>query len=129
MSEARLQADIRIAAGRVPHSRVFRNNRGLFWAGKPVQRDAASVTLLHPRQVECGLADGAGDLIGITQVVITHDMVGKTIDVFTSGEVKQPGVAVPERQDRRRTFVDGFGGRAAIIRSCADGLWLIGGSG
>lgn len=126
MSEGTLQAQIRIATGRVAHARLFRNNRGIFWAGKVLHRTADSVTLAHPRQVECGLVNGAADLIGITKVVITPDMVGMTIGVFTSGEVKRPGVKVPDHQDKWRLFVEDFGGRSAILRSVADGMQLVG---
>lgn len=66
--------------------RLWRNNVG-------------AVTTDDGRHVRFGLANDSSrmnamvksaDLIGITPVVITPDMVGKTIGVFTSIEVKGP---------------------------------------
>jgi hypothetical protein len=40
------------------------------------------------REVHAGLFEGSADLIGWTPIVITPDMVGRTVAVFTSIEAK-----------------------------------------
>lgn len=125
MSESVLQAQIRLATGKIPNARLFRNQRGLMWAGKVVDRTPITVTLAQPRQLECGLTNGAADLIGLTTITITPEMVGQTVAVFTSGEVKQPGVKVPDHQTNWHEFVLRMGGRSAILRSPEDAVRLV----
>jgi hypothetical protein len=77
MTEAKTQAEIRIAASKLG-ARLFRNSKGVFYT-KDLQR-----------QVEAGLiAPGSSDLIGWTKVKITSEMVGETVAVFTAIEVKK----------------------------------------
>jgi len=126
--EGILLADLRLALGAdARHSRLFRNVRGTFWAGKVVHSTTnGGVTLAFARQVECGLVDGAGDLIGWTSVVITPDMVGQTVAVFTSGELKVPGGKAPTKeQGNWCEAILCAGGRAGTIRSREDGLALV----
>ena len=68
---------------------------------------------------------GGSDLIGITPVTITPDMVGQTVGVFTALEIKTPkGRATPE-QIRFIEAVRKHGGIAGIARSVEDALSLI----
>lgn len=85
-SEAALQAEIRVETSK-RGMRLWRNNAG-------------AVTTDDGRHIRFGLGNESArlnaalkssDLIGITPVVITPDMVGRTIGVFTSIEVKRPG--------------------------------------
>lgn len=68
--------------------------------------------------VNCGLGPGSSDLVGWTRVVVTHDMVGRPVAVFTAVEVKVPGARTePERLQKQRGFVDAVrrdGGRAGF---------------
>lgn len=41
--------------------------------------------------IKFGLTAGSGDLIGWTPVIVTPEMVGKKIAIFTSVEIKEPG--------------------------------------
>ena len=68
---------------------------------------------------------GGSDLIGITPVIITDDMLGRTIGVFTAVEVKTPtGKPTPE-QTRFLEAVRARGGIAGIARSPAEALALL----
>ena len=64
---------------------LFNNPVGTAWAGK---YNPATHSVIAPRAIKYGLAVGSSDLIGITPIEITPDMVGKTIGVFTGVEVK-----------------------------------------
>ena len=94
--------------------RLWKNVRGMFF------------TLDGARKVCAGLqAPGASDLIGFTPVVITPDMVGRTVAVFTAVEAKTAtGRASPE-QAHYIDFVLKNGGLAGIARSPEDALKII----
>lgn len=78
---------------------LWRNNVGLFLQGKQTTIKesgmhkvlAGDVILSRPRRVKCGLDNGSSDLIGLTPVVVTQAMVGRTLAVFTSTEAKDDG--------------------------------------
>ena len=95
-TEAPVVKNIMLEASRLG-MRLFRNNRGLFR------------TLDGERKVRAGLeAAGASDLIGMTPVVITPEMVGQTVAVFTAVEVKKPSWKSPktETEIQQQTFID-----------------------
>lgn len=125
MTEADVQSEIRRAVGLLPHARLFRNNRGKAWIGKAISRQDGLVTLANARRIEFGLFDGASDLIGLTQIHITSEWVGRTIAAFTAGEVKRPGETVPTHQKQFLDFVREFGGLADVVRSADDALRLV----
>ena len=126
MTEADIQAAIRLAVGRMPDVRLFRNNRGVAWMGQVIHRDAETLTLMHPRPVEFGLTNGASDLIGLKRVLVTADMIGGVVAIFCAGEVKRPKVKVPEHQRNFVDFVNTFGGIAGVVRSPDDAVDLFG---
>lgn len=64
-----------------------------------------------------GLATGSGDLIGIRSLVITPEMIGKTVGVFASGEIKTPEGRVSSEQLVWQKTVREFGGIAEFFRS------------
>lgn len=114
--ETTLQQQIRLALGMLPDVRLWRNNSGKL----PDPRTG--------RWVQFGVASpGGSDLIGYRSVVITPDMVGQKVAVFTAIEIKTPtGRATPAQQH----FIDHIrqaGGIAAIVRSVADARRLVGG--
>jgi hypothetical protein len=106
MSETNLMNSILIA----DHGcRLFRNNTGAI-------KDAEG------RLVRFGLCKGSSDLIGFRPTVITPDMVGQTVAVFTAIEVKTPtGKPTPE-QLHFINRVKQHGGIAGIARSVEDAL-------
>jgi hypothetical protein len=123
-SEASIQADIRLALGRDPDVKLFRNNRGVAWMGKVESNEGGVVVLSGARPVEFGLTDGASDLIGLTRVLVTQAMVGSHVALFTAIENKRVGPSVPEHQRKFVAFVRNFGGLSGVARSVAD-AWAI----
>ena len=75
------------------------------------------------RFVRFGLCEGSSDTIGIHSVVITPEMVGKTVGVFVGGEVKAPDGKDPsDEQIKFRKFIDSCGGIAFIAYSVQEAL-------
>ena len=103
--ELAIQNAIRLEHGAGP-ARLWRNNTGAL-------KDQAG------RLVRYGLCPGSSDLIGLRQVVVTPDMVGQTLAVFTAIEVKDRGRLTPEQQ-AFLTMVTQAGGLAGVARSPDD---------
>jgi len=86
-SEAFVQSVIRLEAGREPGLRLWRNNVGVLrdLTGRPVRYGLANDTAELNRVIK------SGDLIGWRAVLITPEMVGRTIAQFVSRECKPEG--------------------------------------
>jgi hypothetical protein len=98
-------------------SRIFRNNTGQGWQGTIASKSKNSITLLNPRPIHSGLATGSSDLIGWTTKIITAEMVGQKVAVFTAIEVKTGSLkATSEQAAFIKAVLDG-GGIAKIARS------------
>jgi len=106
--ETIIQQRIRLALGREPSLRLFRNNTGSL----PDPRTK--------RPVQFGLCKGSADLIGWKQVTITPDMVGQKVAVFASIEVKTPTGRLTPEQQTWLNAVQAAGGVAGIARSVED---------
>jgi len=110
-AETDVQQRVRLVLGQRPDARLWRNNSGKL----PDPRTG--------RWVQFGVASpGGSDLIGYRSIVITPDMVGRKVAVFTALEIKTAtGRATPAQQ----RFIDHIrqaGGIAGIIRSVEEGL-------
>ena len=130
-AETPLVADIRLALGELRRaSRMFRNNRGAGWLGPVVASGNNPDTgkfraVIEPaRRVEFGLVNGAHDLLGWTSVVITPEMVGRRVAVFTSMEVKDGARPSAEQQTWARN-VTAAGGIAGFVHSPDEALQLV----
>jgi len=110
-SEQVIQQEIRLACGR-GDSRLFRNNTG-------VLQDR------NGRPVQFGLAKGSADLIGWRTRLITEDMVGQQVAVFTSIEVKSATGRLRPEQQQWLEVVQKAGGIAGVARSVDDALLLV----
>ena len=129
-AEGDLQSRIRLAVGRVPHARLFRNVVAQAWTGRlAFGPENGVVTLARAQRIKAGLADGSADLIGWTTVTVTPDMVGQRLAVFTSGEVKTLGArtekARAQLQANWARVVAEAGGLSAVLRSEDDALRLV----
>jgi hypothetical protein len=117
MNETTILQRIRLAIGRIPSVKVFRNNCGQAWMGKVIRRTADTLTIQDPRPVQFGLHPGSGDLIGWQTLEIMPEHVGRKIAVFTSVEVKTPtGVASADQINWQRVVLDA-GGKAVLVKS------------
>ncbi len=113
-AETNLQAAIWKTLSAETEARLWRNNVG-------TTRSADG------RFVRFGLCPGSSDLIGLTPVVVTPDMVGQVVAVFSAVEVKTPRGRVTDEQQKFLDFVQRSGGRAGVARSVEDALKIIGG--
>ena len=106
MTEQDIMRSIMIA----PHGcRLWRNNTGAI-------KDSEG------RLVRFGLCKGSSDIIGITPVTITPDMVGKQVGVFTAIEVKTPKGKATDEQINFIQRVRDLGGFAGVARSVEEAL-------
>lgn len=115
-SESEIQQEIQLEAPKLKVS-LMRNNSGGFKDenGRLVRYGLGQTSNLQ--------AYKSSDLIGWTEVVITPDMVGKSMAVFTAIEVKKEDWK-PKYKDTRETaqrnfieWVKSRGGIAAMVNS------------
>ena len=107
-AETDIQQRIRLAFGTRSDLRLFRNQVGQL----PDPRTG--------RPVQFGLARGSADLIGWRSVVITPEMVGQRVAVFTSLEVKTTTGRLTPAQQAWLGTVHTAGGIAGVARSVRD---------
>lgn len=112
MTESELQQKIHATIGARPDVRLFRNHVGMV-----VDKSGRTHTF--------GLRPGSADLIGWQSIRITPEMVGETVAVFVSLEIKTATGRVRPEQENWRAVVAKFGGRAGIVRSIADALEVL----
>jgi hypothetical protein len=113
-NEATQQALVRLEAASKGHI-LYRNNVGVLLdaRGVPVRFGLANDSAAVNENVK------SADLIGIKRVLITPDMVGRTVGVFLSREVKAKGwrfTGTPREvaQLRWLELVTSYGGDAAF---------------
>lgn len=127
MREAEIQSKIRDALCSGP-TRVWRNNvgQGIVISHKHSFTKQAIISKCielaiklgaHAARIKFGLHEGSGDLIGYRQVKITQEMVGRTVAVFTSVEVKADRGRPSEAQVRWLEHLQSAGAIAIIARS------------
>jgi hypothetical protein len=110
-SEQQIQQEIRIACSN-GDTRLFRNNTGTL-------KDA------NGRPVQFGLCKGSADLIGWKRVTVTEEMVGSTVAVFASIEVKTATGRLRPEQQQWLDAVQAAGGIAGVARSVSDAETLL----
>lgn len=105
-------------------SRLFRQNVGRGWIGMSkkytkhctVQINPGDVVIRQARPFHAGFT-GMGDLIGWHSVIITPEMVGKLLAIYSSIEVKTKTGRLREDQINWMDLVRAAGGIAGVARS------------
>lgn len=115
--ETNLMKTIQLALGKLPNVKLFRNNTGMGWQGTRMKAPAGLVTLSDARPLDAGLCKGSSDLIGWTSVVITPEMVGKKVALFTALEIKNESGRITTEQQNFVDQVAQAGGIAGIVRT------------
>lgn len=109
--ETNLQRAIMLALSG-PDTRTWRNNVGL-----AVYPDGS--------RVEYGLCKGSSDLIGLHSVIITPEMIGSRVAIFTALEIKTARGRVSADQRNFLDFVARMGGIAGAPRSIEEAKEII----
>lgn len=124
MKETNIQKLVHLASAKF--ATMFRNNTGMGWVGKivkkwtlktPTGETDTFITIKNPRPLHAGLCEGSSDLIGWRSVVITPEMVGKRIAIFTALEVKTETGKPSQEQTNFIRVLNNSGGIAAIVKS------------
>lgn len=84
-----------------------------------------SILIKDPRPFHAGLHKGSSDLIGWKPVVVTESMVGETVALFVSVEVKTATGRVTTEQKQWIDVINTAGGIAGVARSDHDAVKLI----
>lgn len=106
-------------------ARIFRNNTGNAWIGQSIRITkpqiisvtTGDVVVKNARYFTAGLCVGSSDLIGLKPVLITPEMVGKTVAVFTAVEVKTATGRATKEQVAFLQMVKDIGGISFIARN------------
>jgi hypothetical protein len=107
-------------------ARLFRNYVGRSWVGDGYKWLGKDMLIHNARVVQSGLTVGSGDMLGWTPVVITPEMVGQTVAVFTSLEQKRnPQDKLDKPQQNWLDAVRAAGGIAAVVYGTGDAVAAI----
>lgn len=113
MTETALLQRIRLDLGREPDLRLFRSNTGKL-------QDQSG------RWVEFGLHPGSGDLIGWRSLVVTPELLGQRLAIFSSVEVKTSAGRPTPQQAHWAEVVRAAGGFAGVARSPEQARLIVG---
>ena len=113
MKEQDIQTRVMLALSK-RNAKIFRNNVGVGWQGKSYRRPNGDIVIETPRPLHAGLCTGSSDLIGWHSVVVTPEMVGTRVAIFTAVEVKQPKKKPTEVQQNFINVVLEAGGYAGV---------------
>lgn len=125
MLESTVSRDSLLRLSRFKNLRLFRNNVGQGWVGKvfrPTQKTAVFVSpgdivIRAARAIKFGLMVGSGDYVGWQTIVVTPEMVGQKVAVFTSLEMKTADGSRRKEQKHFAQVVIESGGRAGFART------------
>lgn len=123
--ETNIVRRVMLKIGAVPGVRIFRNNIGNAWIGKSkkftsrqtVIVEAGDVLIKSARYFEAGLCVDSSDLIGFRSVIVTPEMVGKQIAVFTAAEIKTATGRASKGQVNFIDMINKMGGIGFIARN------------
>jgi hypothetical protein len=118
MSESQLLAEILLSCSR-GNARLIRTNSGVAWAGRIVSQDHRRLVLSPYHAVKL-CPEGTSDLSGLVSEVITPEMVGARVAIFSGIEGKFGKRTLTEGQRAYIQMVRAMGGRAGEARSVAE---------
>ena len=132
MNETSLGKRICLMASNLGH-RIFRANVGEGWIGKAIFFSKPAKVEVYPgdviirkaKRLHFGLCPGQGDYLGWSAKIVTPQMVGKPVAIFTSIEVKTETGKIREEQILFAEAVNKAGGIAGIIRTEEEGFDLL----
>ncbi|MBF0131048.1 MAG: hypothetical protein HQL75_00465 [Magnetococcales bacterium] len=126
MKESPIKREILVDITRRPEVLLFNNPVGLgYVGGEPIKLSDGSFAIRNPRRISFGLVPGSSDLIGCRTIIITDEMVGRSIGVFAAIEVKQLTGTAKEKQENFIATILQYGGIAGIARSVDDAKILL----
>lgn len=88
--------------------RMFRTNSGMAWAGKSTLK--GEFRIIKNARPFHGMPEGWPDLSGWTEIIITPEMVGKKVAVFTAVEVKTGQLKLSGEQNKFKDLIERMGG-------------------
>jgi hypothetical protein len=117
MAEGSVMRSILLRLGQLHFCKLFRNQVGTY-------------KLEDGRYISSGLCEGSSDLIGWTEVIVTPEMVGKRIALFTAIEVKnlsnkRGGRTATKEQRHFIREVEAAGGIAGVARTEVEAAQLV----
>lgn len=118
ISETGIGKKIHLAIGSIPGVRLFRNNSGFCWIGQSkvfdkrteVTVNKGDVLIQQGRPFHAGLCTGSSDFIGLKSVIVTPEMVGKSVALFLATEVKTKTGKASKEQIAFVNMVNKLGG-------------------
>lgn len=121
MNESEIQQKIQIE-GPYHNCQLLRNNSGVLKneQGTPVRYGLGNISSKHNKQMK------SSDLIGFTSKIITPEMIGKTVAIFTSIEIKNSENSINSNSERiiaQQNFINWVlrhGGIAGFAKSVDD---------
>lgn len=125
MKETNISQLIRLSVSKSTSAIIFRNNVGTGWVGKSRRLKSGEILISDARPLRAGLTIGSSDLIGWTPMVVTSEMVGKKIAVFTAIEVKKPSGRATKEQIQFLNVVRESGGISGVCRDGEQAVDLI----
>jgi ribosomal protein S19 len=116
MKESNIQSLVLMKATELG-CRMFRINVGQGWTGNKIIKQGKDVLIKDARPFRVGVPVGFHDTAGFTPIVITQDMVGKTVAVFTTAEIKTSTGRATKEQLNFLNHVRENGGISGVVRS------------
>ncbi|MDR3561235.1 MAG: hypothetical protein P4N59_07345 [Negativicutes bacterium] len=132
-SESGIQSFARAELSRLRLGTYFRVNVGTGWQGKSeyisrtkqVTVNAGDVVVRGARPLSTGVPPGFPDVIGFTNVIITADMVGKTVPWFTGLEFKSKNGKPEPEQIVMQEHLQEHNCIAGMPRSVSDAITIV----
>lgn len=126
LSEHDIQNQIRIAISQKNLGTSFRTNVGQAYTGEKIIKNAdRSIKIINPRPFNTGLPKGFSDLLIITPIIITSEMVGQQLARAGFLEIKTKTGRPTKDQLNFIDQMQSLGARAGIARSVEDVIKIL----